>query len=392
MMMDMDTTLPVMDKATDMDGLRVAFVLPGLHRVNRGAEVAFESIAHEIGKMSGWDVTVIGSGDEIVDRSYKFRHAGAISRRRFERFPRIPYLRSEYTYEELTFVPGLISAYRPGDYDVTVTCSYPYVNWILRARRHRGKRPAHVFVTQNGDWPARAGNREYQFFGCDGLVCINPDYYKRNCDRWSCALIPNGVDPSVFLPGLECRARFGLPESAPVVLMVSALITSKMVLEGIRGAAGVKNLHMIVAGDGPLRDDVERLGSQLMGTRFQRVSLSSDQMPDLYRSVDVFLHMSLDEPFGNVYLEALSTGLPVVAHDSEVTRWIVGEQGILIDTTNVVAVTDALNTALTGEQRDGAASRHEFTRQRYAWPHIAAQYCAFFHQVIEHRNNIQNRS
>ena len=42
--------------------LRVLFALPGLHRVVRGAEVAFESVAREIARTPGYGVTLVGSG------------------------------------------------------------------------------------------------------------------------------------------------------------------------------------------------------------------------------------------------------------------------------------------------------------------------------------------
>src|SRR3546814_12350094 len=86
-----------------------------------------------------------------------------------------------------------------------------------------------IFVTQNGDWPAYASNTEYRSFSCDGLVCTNPDYLERNSVRWNCALIPNGVDLARFSPGAAERARFGLPEGRPIVLMVSAFLPTKQI-------------------------------------------------------------------------------------------------------------------------------------------------------------------
>ena len=141
-----------------------------------------------------------------ANEPYRFLHAGSIARERFARFPSLPVLRNDTAYEELTFAPALLRRYRPADYDVTVTCGYPFTNWILRRPGARGRRPPHVFVTQNGDWPAQSNNSEYRFFGCEGLVCTNPDFYERNKTRWRCALIPNGTDTTLFTPG-EGRAR-----------------------------------------------------------------------------------------------------------------------------------------------------------------------------------------
>ena len=162
--------------------MRILFALSGLHRHDRGAEIAFISLAEELARL-GESVTLIGSGKQRSSTPYRFITAGSLARENFEFLPSIPFLRDDCAYEELTFVPSLLKRYRPNDYDVTLTCGYPFSNWILRRPTLWGQRPPHVFVTQNGDWPARANNAEYRFFGCEGLVCTNPDYYERTKSR-----------------------------------------------------------------------------------------------------------------------------------------------------------------------------------------------------------------
>src|SRR5882724_5267421 len=108
--------------------MRVLFALPGLHRYARGAEVAFISVATELAK-AGDSVTLIGSGQPRASVPYRFLRANSVGRESFESLPTMPILRNEYAYEELTFVPGLLRQYRPAEYDVTVTCSYPLTNW-----------------------------------------------------------------------------------------------------------------------------------------------------------------------------------------------------------------------------------------------------------------------
>ena len=110
--------------------MRILFALPGLHRYSRGAELAFISIARELCKL-GESVTLIGSGTSENQAPYRFLHAKSIRRERFEKFPFFPVLRTECSYEELTFVPSLVRQYRPEDYDITVTCSYPFTNWCF---------------------------------------------------------------------------------------------------------------------------------------------------------------------------------------------------------------------------------------------------------------------
>ena len=362
--------------------MRILFVLPGLHRIHRGAEVAFESIAQEIALRGEHDVTLVGSGMEIRGRAYRFKHVAAVSREHFERWPKVAFLRSEFSYEDLTFAAGLMAGRWREETDLTVTCSYPYTNWALRSHLPGGHRPPHVFVTQNSDWPAYERRREYRFFSCDGLVCTNPVYWKRNRDRWFSTLIPNGIDQTTFCPGPSERARLGLPEQSRIVLMVSALEAGKRVLEGMRAIAKIPDVFCVVAGDGPIREEVDRVAAELLAGRFLRKTFQREFMPALYRSADVFLHTAIGESFGNVYIEALACGASIVAHDDEITRWIFEGHACLIDTTSQSCLVRALERALRA-QPDIAAEAVNFAAARYAWPAIAERYSDFFTEVLD---------
>jgi glycosyltransferase involved in cell wall biosynthesis len=105
-------------------------------------------------------------------------------------------------------------------------------------------------------------------------------------------------------------------------------------------------------------------------------------MPALYRSADVFLHTAIRESFGNVYIEALGSGVAIVAHDDEVTRWILEDHAHLVDTTSEKVLVDALQSALQGPRNHlprGAA----FAQARYNWRAVAAKYREFFTEVIQ---------
>jgi glycosyltransferase involved in cell wall biosynthesis len=354
--------------------LRILFALPGLHRVHRGAEVAFEQVARRLAQNHGHQVTLIGSGPERENEPYHYKRAPCLPRETFEHVPSIPYARDHYAWEDLTFAPALRRIYSPEDYDLTVTCNYPYTNWTLRSRRGQPRRPPHVFVTQNGDWMVQAKNAEFKHFHCEALVCTNPDYYARHKDRYRCALIPNGVDTAAFHPPPT------RPQGPPTILIVSALTQSKRIPEAIRAVAQLPDAHLTLAGDGEQRHEIDTLAHQLLGPRYRRLTLPPVQMPDLYRGAHALLHMSRDEAFGNIYVEALATGLPIVAHDTPVTRWIVEDQAHLIDTTDAAAVVEALNRALD-DPIDRVEARRAIARRRFSWDTIARQYSDFFEHV-----------
>jgi glycosyltransferase involved in cell wall biosynthesis len=362
--------------------MKVLFALPGLHRYTRGAEMAFISLATELTK-SGDSVTLIGSGQSVAATPYRFLRAASVRREYFELFPTMLVLRNQFAYEEMTFAPALLRHYRPAEYDVTLTCSYPFTNWILRRPVWRGARPPHVFITENGDYPAYAGKAEYRLFRCDGLVCTNPDFFERNKSRWRCRMIPNGVDCDRFRLGAPQREELGLPRDAFIVLMVSALDPTKRVEIGIQAVSQIPDAHMVVAGDGPLRQVIEADAARLLPGRFTRVSLTAECMPALYRSADVFLHLSKEESFGNVFVEAMACGIPIVAHDSERLRWIVGEGEFLLNTRDPALVAHYIGLARCGpvSQRQARATK----AAAFSWTRIGKMYREFLEEVIASR-------
>ena len=327
-------------------------------------------------------MTLFGSGQPRKDDLYDFVHVPCRARERFEKWPRFPILRSDTCWEEFSFAWNLRKKYAPRFFDISVTCSYPFCNWFLRKNKPRsGKRAPHIFVTQNGDWPCQRRNSEYRWFGCDGLICTNPDYFEKNKDLYLTSLIPNGVDPVRFHPGSPERSAFGLPDDVPIVLMVSALIPSKRVIEGIEATSRIPNAHFVIAGDGPMRDAVRERGRYHLGERFHLLQIDRRLMPGLYRSADLFLHMSLNESSANAYIEAMATAMPIVTHDRIVTRWTFGDSAILVDTTDLDQVAQAIQYGLDIKCTQRKSLRH-LAETRFDWKIIAKDYTKFFELVL----------
>jgi glycosyltransferase involved in cell wall biosynthesis len=221
---------------------------------------------------------------------------------------------------------------------------------------------------------------EFRFFGCDGLICINPDFFERNKDRWNCRLIPNGVDTNRFRPGPPRRQEFSLPDDRLIVLMVSALIPNKRIDCGIEAVSQIPNAHLVLAGDGPLRTSILAAADRLLPGRFTLLSMPPERMPSLYQSADVFLQASKDEPFPLVFLEAMACGLPIVAHDIPRVRWFIGEDEFLVDMDGTAAIAQTIERA----HLLGPAGRQQRLEKAasYSWTRIAGLYRAFLHELV----------
>ena len=120
----------------------------------------------------------------------------------------------------------------------------------------------------------------------------------------------------------ELRASWGADDSSPVLLYVGRLASEKNVplafraFEAVR--ARVPGVRFVVVGDGPLRKKLARAHPEAIFVGPQRGAT----LAEYYASADVFLFPSLTETFGNVTLEALASGLLVVAFRSGLRRYI----------------------------------------------------------------------
>ena len=93
----------------------------------------------------------------------------------------------------------------------------------------------------------------------------------------------------------------------------------------------------------------------------------------------MFLHLSKIESFGNVYLEAISSGLPIVAYDSPRTRWIVGENEYLTSCDNPDDI--ARQIELAKEERSNNKQVRALRAREFSWRKVAEKYQAFLHEV-----------
>ena len=364
---------------------RVAFLLPGLGCVERGAERAFLEVAARLQSRHGMEVELFGRGGHFPDGLVGHR-IPAIARSRFESFPHLPALRNECAYEEATFVAALVASrkFRPSRFDAAVTCSYPYLNWMLSGIPAKS-RPLRLFVTQNGDWMCRRTNAEYRAFACDALVAINREYHNRHAGTWPTALIPNGVDPSRF--AFTPRGEPSPQDRPRRVLMVSALIESKRVESGLRAVATLPGVELTIVGDGPLRGHLMRTAERLMPGRVTfKTDVPNERMPAEYAAADCFLHCSQTEPFGIVYLEAAASGCPVVTQNAPTQRWILGDAAVLTDTSDRDALADAVRSVL----RPGTAARlsvaaRERVERDWSWDTLSDRYADFLVEQLARR-------
>lgn len=177
-------------------------------------------------------------------------------------------------------------------------------------------------------------------------------------------VIPNAAPGDRFWPAspserAAARRRLGLPESAPVVAYLGALVPEKGVDVAVAAIAGIPGAVLLVAGDGPERADLEARAAADLPGRARFVGWMQHPL-DVYHSADaVVLPSRGGDQMPALLIEAALCGLPSVATPVQAIGQMIedGVTGRLVARPEPEIVSDALRAVLTSPAMGEAARK-----------------------------------
>jgi glycosyltransferase involved in cell wall biosynthesis len=307
---------------------------------------------------------------------------------------------------------------------------YPQLKLGLPARRALRRqwslrRPDVVHIATEGPlgWSALAAARDMDLpaatdfhtnfhtysrhYGVGWLARPVVAYLRRFHNRADCTLVPTaelaedlardgfqrlrvvgrGVNPAVFSPqrrSAALRARWGAAEDTPVALCVSRFAPEKnfpLVIKAFEAMRQARpDAKLVLVGDGPMSEPLRRrnVGCVIAGR------LVNGELSAHYASADLFLFPSTSETFGNVTLEAMASGLGIVAYRYAAAReHLRHEESALLATPDDEAAFIAAAERLVREPalagRLGRAARA--TAERLTWQRIVEDFEAVLFHV-----------
>ncbi len=194
------------------------------------------------------------------------------------------------------------------------------------------------------------------------------------------AVVGRGVDTARFAAAhrsRELRHDWGVGDDAPVVLYVGRVAAEKNVALALAAFEAMRPMvpdaRMVVVGDGPQREALMQLHPDVrfVGARH------GEQLAACYASADLFVFPSLTDTFGNVTLEALASGLPVLAFDVAAAAEHVqdGLSGRLVTAGDEGAFTQALGELVQARERLAAMRAHAVEAARRAtWDEVLGRF------------------
>jgi glycosyltransferase involved in cell wall biosynthesis len=201
-------------------------------------------------------------------------------------------------------------------------------------------------------------------------------------------VIPNGIDLERFAPAPEPSA----PEGArPLrLLTVGRLSTTKrlpLLIDAVERLGREDcRVHLTIVGGGALEGEFRRSLDEkdlhgavtLVGRR------GAEQMPEIYRSHDVFVSASAQEGMSNAMLEAMASGLPIVTTRCEGVDELIADNGIVVEAPDPAELARAIRALADNPTKRKSMAVAARTRAAlFSWSGAADQYLEQYRKVLE---------
>ena len=182
-------------------------------------------------------------------------------------------------------------------------------------------------------------------------------------------VIPNGVDIHRFYPAGEEEKKSNNKGRGICLGYLGRLSPEKNVINLIKAvkALDMDDICLKIAGAGPLYSKVKKLEDERI-----KVLGYVEDAPSFYRSVDVFLLPSKLEAQPIALLEAMASGLPVIATDVGDNKHFIKGNGILCGT-SVKEIGAAVREMLREDMAKMGSRSRELVERDYTWDKIAAR-------------------
>lgn len=196
--------------------------------------------------------------------------------------------------------------------------------------------------------------------------------------------VPNFVTETTA-PAVK-RKTFSTPEGVPLILALGRLHDNKAFDVLIKALVDVPEAYLWLAGEGPLRAELELLASRLGVISRMRFLGWREDVASLYAAADVFVCPSRHEPLGNVIIEAWAQRLPVVATASEGPTQLIedGIDGMLVPLDDAEALAETIRRLIEDHSLAShiAAAGRQVYEEQFTEAAVLARYMDFLHKVL----------
>jgi glycosyltransferase involved in cell wall biosynthesis len=253
--------------------------------------------------------------------------------------------------------------------------------------------PARMVLTRRTGFPLRSNPfTRWKYRRASAMIAISERVKQALVEGGMSAamidVIPSGV-PMERGVAPASRAELGVPEDAPLVVMVGALTREKDPVTFVRAVAvareQVSGLRALLVGDGPLRRAVESEIERLGISDTLRLTGHRTDADAIIAAADIVALSSVEEGLGSVLLDAMAFGKPVVATDAGGIPEAVAHDvtGLIVPAGDAAAMGAAIaRVAADGELAARLSAGAGERAPRYSMNDVVARTTALYERVL----------
>jgi len=229
------------------------------------------------------------------------------------------------------------------------------------------------------------------------FIVANSNSLKETCEKFDSkrdiGVITNGVDTDLFYPNNSRKAN----QNEVQLLFVSRLMPQKGIDTLIKSCGllkkrGINNYRLTIVGEGHLKGLMFSLIEQNgIKDRINYLGWKDlEDLPSIYREADIFILPSVMEGMSSVTLQAMASGLPIVASKVKGFEEILEENvnGLTAEYNNEEQFADAIEKLIKSPDLRETMSKNSLRKSvQFSWESIAKQYLELYERSISPTEN-----
>lgn len=280
------------------------------------------------------------------------------------------------------------------DFDL-IDAHYAYPDGVAAAQLgHELGKP--VVVTARGsdlhqiaDLPGPRRQIQASFPGIDRMITVSGALGNAAAalgyPREQIRVLRNGVDTGLFRPVDGSRWRAKARPGQTLIASIGLLIPRKGHDLLIRALPALPDVHLLIAGQGPDREMLQTLASDLgVADRVELLgALPHEDLPSLYSAADMLVLATSRKGWPNVLLEAMACGAPVVATNIGGIPEIITrpEAGLIVPERTPEALAQGIRHLIANPPDRAATRAHA---EAHGWDEVIAEQVKLYQDVLSH--------
>ena len=196
-------------------------------------------------------------------------------------------------------------------------------------------------------------------------------------------VIPNGVDLERFSPSGTT------PETQNLKLLTVGRLSVTKRVEILIDAVDILSrqgcqIFLKIVGGGQMQPKLKQIVNEKQLDNIIEITgrIDAEDMPNIYRQNDIFISASKLEGMSNAMLEAMASGLPIIAARCEGTEELIAGNGLVIENATAEEIAKAIKKLIDDPQlRNQMSIAARQKAQQFTWGRIAEKYLNIYERV-----------